>query len=360
MGSVYENLTSLLQHTGDLVFVIDTAGIIQAYNTWGIRMIGYTQEEVVGRPLTDLWINGKECNESLSWIQSEASVCVSNLETRFLKKNGEELDLSITLSKHKDSNGNVIGIVGVGRDITEKKKVEQNLKAIRREMENFIYIVSHDLKSPLISIEGYTSMLIRGYNAVLDDKGKHYVERIQWNINKMEALLVGLLEISRLGQVIGDLTVADVGQIISDILEDITPRVTEKGGVVVVSDNIPRIMCDRYRLAQVFENLLSNAVKFMGDQPEPKIEIGFRDAGRYYEFFVKDNGIGIAPVYHEKVFGIFQRLEDIPVEGTGVGLTIAKRIVENHGGRIWVESEPGQGATFYFTIEKRLGKNGKN
>ena len=111
-------------------------------------------------------------------------------------------------------------------------------------------------------------------------------------------------------------------------------------------------------MSQVFENLLSNAVKFMGGQPEPGIEVGCHDMGKYYEFFVKDNGIGIDPAYHEKVFGIFQRLEDIQMEGTGVGLTIAKRIIENHDGRIWVDSKPRQGATFYFTIGKGRWKNG--
>ena len=360
MDSVYENLTNILQHTGDLVFVTDTKGVIQGYNPWGIRILGFTPEEVMGRPLTALWINGKECEDTLAWVLSEASVCVSNLETRFLKKNGEEMDLSLTLSKHRNGDGSALGIVGIGRDVTEKKKMEAQLRSIQLELENFIYVVSHDLKSPLISIEGYTSMLIRGYKAVLDDKARHYLERIHWNINKMESLLVGLLDLSRVGRVIGNITEVDIGEVVSDILEDITPRIEEKGGGVALPDYFPMIWCDRYRLSQVFENLISNAVKFMGNQSEPRVEVGFHDRGRYFEFFVKDNGIGIDPSYHEKIFGIFQRLEEIEVEGSGVGLTIARRIVENHGGRIWVDSKPGHGSIFYFTIDKKMEKNGKH
>src|SRR3990170_383847 len=223
MDAIYKDLTNLFQHSCDLVFVTDTKGIIQAINSWGIRILGYTPEEVMGRQLNDFCVNGRECQETLAWVVSETSVCVCNLETKFLKKNGDEVDLNLTLSRHNNSDGSATGIVGIGRDITEKKKIETKLRSVQRELENFVYVVSHDLKSPLLSIEGYTSMLIRGYTDLLDEKGKHYLERIQWNIHKTESLLTGLLELSRVGQVIGELTEVDMGEIVSEILEEIEP-----------------------------------------------------------------------------------------------------------------------------------------
>lgn len=353
MDSVYENLPEILQHIGDIVFITDTEGRVKDYNHLWERLLGYSREDVIDHHLTDFWVNHRKCSETLSWVASEASFYVSNLETRFRKKSGGEMDLSLTLSKLKNGNNRVLGVIGIGRDITEKKKVEATLRSIHQELESFIYTISHDLKSPVLSIEEYASILLRDYQERFDDKGRHYLERIQWNINKMGILLKDLLELSRSGRVIGDLTETDTGDIISAVLKEVGPQIKNRGITVVFLNNFPRVLCDRYRLAQVFDNLLSNAVKFMGDQPKPRIEVGYQEREECYEFFVKDNGIGIDPLYHEKVFGIFQRLEEIPAEGTGVGLTIAKRIVENHGGRLWVVSEPKKGATFYFTLPKR-------
>lgn len=353
MDTAYEQLPDILQHIGDLVFIADTEGRVIDHNLLWERLLGYSREEIIGRSLTDFWVNEKECCETLSWVVAEASSYVSNLEVHFRRKTGGELDLSLTLSKFRNGNGTVLGVIGIARDITEKKKVESALRVIHQELENFINTISHDLKSPVLSIEGYTSILLREYHDRLDEKGRYYLERIQWNINMMGMLLRDLLELSRSGRAIGDLTEVDTGDVISAVLREMGLQIKRSGITVVFSNNFPRVWCDKYRLFQVFENLLSNAIKFMGDQSKPRIDVGYHDRDGYHEFFVKDNGIGIDPLYNEKVFGIFQRLEQVPAEGTGVGLTIAKRIVKNHGGRMWVVSEPKKGATFYFTIPKK-------
>lgn len=353
MASGFENIPEILQYIGDLIFVTDKGGGVMDCNQQWERFLGYTRKDVVGHPLTDFWINETACKETMLWVVSDASFYVSNLETRFRKKNGGEMDISLTLSKLKNGNDKILGVIGVGRDITEKKKVEATLCSIRQELENFTYTISHDLKSPVLSIEGYTSLLLRDYHDRLDDKGRHYLERIQWNINKMGILLKDILELSRAGRIIGDMTEVDTGDILSAVLRELKPLIKDRGINIVFSNNFPSVLCDRDRMAQVFDNLLSNAIKFMGDQPEPRIEVGCQEKDECYEFFIKDNGVGIDPLYHTNVFGLFQRLEEVPAEGAGVGLTIAKRIVENHGGRIWVVSKPVQGATFYFTLPRR-------
>lgn len=353
MELAFDNLQSLFQDIGDLVFITDLNGNIIDYNVSGKRLLGFSREEVLNRSLTDYWTDESKCRETLSWVMSEASLYVSNLEVCFRKKSGEDVDISLTLSKIKGTNGDVLGVVGVGRDITEKKKIEKAFKSLNQELENFIYTISHDLKSPVLSIEGYTSLLMRDYKERLDEKGWHYLERIQYNIHKMGMLLGDLLELSRSGRVIGELKEIDAGEIIHVILEDLNFQIRQREITVTVANNFPKIWCDRERITQVFENLFTNSIKFMGDQKNPAIDVGCYEREGYHEFFLKDNGIGIDPVYHDKIFGVFQRLEEIPSEGTGVGLTIARRIVENHNGRIWVVSEPGQGATFYFTLPKK-------
>lgn len=247
------------------------------------------------------------------------------------------------------------------QDITHRKimEKEQNelfiqLENRTKELRNFVYTVSHDLKAPLVSIDGFTSILINRYNDILDEKGLHYLRRTRSNVENMEGIISHLLELSRIGRVIGEKESINIRYLVDKIVREYQNRERVKKIQYRISTNFPIIMGDSERIRQVFENLIDNAIKFLGNQLEPLIEIGTMRARKdTVKFYVKDNGIGIDKRYHEKIFEIFHRLNDLETKGTGVGLSIVKRIIEHHNGRIWLESENGKGTTFFFSLSSK-------
>jgi PAS domain S-box-containing protein len=260
-------------------------------------------------------------------------------------------------------------VLAIVRDVTlqkwilgEREILIGELERKNTELERFTYTVSHDLKSPLITIKGFLGFL-------REDAQRGNIKRLEADIrrigdaaDKMQRLLNDLLELSRVGRSVNTSELVNLNQMISDVLELLHGRIS--GGAVPirvnVEENLPHVYADGPRLMEVWQNLIENAAKFMGDQPNPQIEIG--QAGTSKDglpiFFVRDNGIGIDPKFEDRIFGLFDKL-DPRTDGTGVGLALVKRIVEFHGGKIWVESELGKGATFYFTlpVDETFGEN---
>jgi signal transduction histidine kinase len=243
------------------------------------------------------------------------------------------------------------------RDVVALKQAEEQqealiaeLEAKNAELERFAYAVSHDLQSPVVTIKGFLGLLEK-------DMVKGDATRVQRDINhisiaakKMEQLLDELLELSRIGRLANPSEVIPLSDLTYEAVVLVGGRIAERGVQMDIASDLPVVYGDRPRLLEVLQNLIDNAVKFMGDQPEPRVEIGAQQTGEETVCYVRDNGMGIEPRYQDKVFGLFERLDKIP-EGTGIGLTLVKRIIEVHGGRIWVESEGvGCGSTFYFTL----------
>ena len=243
------------------------------------------------------------------------------------------------------------------REISERKRVEaerekviQELEAKNAELERFTYTVSHDLKSPLITISGFVGLLEADAKSGDIVTFKRDLQRINEAVEKMKRLLDELLELSRIGRIINPPSDTPFAKIVEEALSLVQGRLRTGNVEVHVQEGLPTVRGDRPRLVEVLQNLIDNAAKFMGDQPAPKLEIGIRKDRNGPVFFVRDNGIGIESGHHEKVFGLFDKLNP-RTEGTGVGLALARRIVEVHGGHIWVESEgKGRGSTFYFTL----------
>jgi signal transduction histidine kinase len=242
-------------------------------------------------------------------------------------------------------------------EITERQRVEAERERLiteqeakNAEMERFTYTVSHDLKSPLITICGFLGLLEQ-------DALRGNVERMQTDIayihmaaTTMQRLLDELLELSRIGRVVHPLTDIPLSALAHEAVTLVGGQIAARGVQVDIAPDLPVVVGDRSRLLEVLQNLVDNAVKFMGTQPTPRIEIGCRQAEKETVYYVQDNGVGIDPRYHEKVFGLFERLES-EGDGTGIGLALVKRIIEVHGGRIWVESAgQGCGSTFCFTL----------
>jgi len=233
----------------------------------------------------------------------------------------------------------------------ERESLIDQLEAKNAELERFTYTVSHDLKSPLVTITGFIGFLEKDILTGNQEKVKGTIERINLAAQKMQSMLNELLELSRIGRIANPSVVVPFADIVKDAIERTQGRLDAQNARLEIQANLPDVYGDRLRLVEVMQNLIDNAAKFAGSQAEPRIEIGTdgMDQKGYPVFFVRDNGIGIHPQFHERIFGLFNKL-DPQAEGTGIGLALVKRIIEVHGGRIWVESQEGQGATFYFTL----------
>ena len=232
----------------------------------------------------------------------------------------------------------------------EHQKVIKELESKNAELERFTYTVSHDLKSPLITIGGFIGLLEEDARSGNRAKFESDLSRIREAKDKMHRLLNELLELSRIGRQMNPPTEIPFADIVNEALELTRGRLMAAHTQVKVQDDLPVIHGDRARLVEVMQNLIDNAAKFSSDQPESRMEIGMRDENHERVFFVRDNGIGISPEFQQRIFGLFDKL-DPTSEGTGVGLALVKRIIEVHGGRIWVESEGrGRGSTFCFTL----------
>jgi PAS domain S-box-containing protein len=252
-------------------------------------------------------------------------------------------------------------VLAIVRDITTRKRAEDererliaDLEAKNAELERFTYTVSHDLKSPLVTIRGFLGYLEN--DAVSGNLARLHTDlgRISRAADKMQQLLNDLLELSRIGRLMNLPEEISLETIVHEAVELVRGRLKAHHIQVQIAPNLPVVYGDRLRLVETVQNLIDNACKFMGNQPQPRVEIGVDEAQDQPVFFVRDNGIGIDPAYHNQIFGLFNKL-DPQSEGTGVGLALVKRIIEMHGGKIWVESDGiGQGATFYFTLPKTL------
>jgi len=239
---------------------------------------------------------------------------------------------------------------GTRRLVEELKTMARELQVKNKELDTFVYTVSHDLKAPLVTLQGMADLLVETCGKQFDEQGQHYVTRIKANAQQMEQLVLDLLALSRIGREGREPEAVGLDDVVDELLMMEWGERIRTRGVKVVRQALPVLWGVRTQLEQVMSNLVGNAIKYLGNTPAPVVEIGAKDGGgELVECYVKDNGIGIDPAYHEKVFEIFQRLKETQAEGTGVGLAIVKKIVEGAGGRIWIESAKGQGATFRFT-----------
>jgi PAS domain S-box-containing protein len=257
-----------------------------------------------------------------------------------------------------DSLGKPRRMLGTHTDITERKRAEEELqrtleelKSSNAELEEFAYVASHDLQEPLRGIAGLAQLLQRRYQGQLDSRADEYIDHIVDGTQRMQTLINDLLAYSRIGRRGEALQLTEADAALKAALKNLNAAIHEFGAAVT-SESLPKVKADATQLTQLFQNLIGNALKFRGERP-PQIHIGVVDAGDFWQFSVRDNGIGIEPQYFERIFQVFQRLHTRrEYKGTGIGLAICKKIIDRHGGRIWVESEKAQGSMFYFTLPK--------
>lgn len=321
-----------------IFFIIGVVAAIAAF------VILYTTRSIT-RPIQELY-DGAEVIGS------------GNLDHRLDIKTGDEIqDLAEGFNRMAgELKGLYTNLENKVKERTQQLAEANKLLGVKnKELDDFTYIVSHDLKEPLRGVKAFTKLLMEEYSGKLDKEGKEHLKTISESSTRMTALIEDLLNLSRIGRIKNIEPNIDMNEVLSDVKKNLQYSLEEKKVDLKIAGDFPKVTCDRIRISEVFSNLISNAIKYSKKGVKPVVEVGFSDKADFYEFYVKDNGIGIEKEYHDKVFQIFQRLhaKGSEYEGTGAGLTIVKKIVENHNGKIWVESGPGQGSTFKFTLPKK-------
>jgi len=276
---------------------------------------------------------------------------IENVEMGIVKDKGEITWISVTAAPIPLEGYGVAIAYG---DITERKRAEEEIRKSNAELKAFVDMLSHDLKNPVVSIQGFCSLLIKNHIKDLNEKALFCIQRMQANASLMTDLLEDLAELSRIGRIEDKKTEISVQEVIKSVWAGASASLATQNVEFVSPENLPQLFYSEKRLYQIFYNLLSNALKFRDEERTTKIEIGHQEDKDNYTFFVRDSGIGIEQKFHSKIFESFSQLKDIKSEGTGMGLAIVKKIVETNKGKVWVESQKGAGSTFYFTIPKNL------
>jgi PAS domain S-box-containing protein len=349
--------------------IVDANGVILHVNVQLENDFGYDRNELVGQPIEALVPERSRGGHValrghfMTAPQTRLMGRGRNLTAR--RKDGSEFPIEVGLNHVETGDGMVV--VASVTDITERKAAEDRLRLYAKELEaltrsnqeldDFAYIASHDLKEPLRGIHNYASFLVEDHGDKLGEDGRAKLETIRRLALRLENLIDTLLVYSRVGRV--DLAVqeTDLDEVVRDVLDSVSISLKEKNIEIRMPEPLPKVPCDQVRVAEVFRNLIGNALKY-NDKPDKWIEIGCqRPTNGALRFYVRDNGIGIREKHIGAVFRIFKRLHgrDQYGGGAGAGLTIVKKIVERHGGRIWVESILGEGSTFYFTLQPERG-----
>lgn len=356
-----QRLKGILNDVAIGILEIDSSMKVIAVNDRCSEILGYTREELIGRTIPEItWPEDREKTLSLHDRISREDIKIYNYEKRYLKKDGSPLWVHVTVSVVRNSAGDHTSSIGTIEDISTRrmfmealKESEENLKSRNEELTRFIYTVSHDLKSPLVTIKSFISYLMEDIEKGDVESQERDIKYIHSAADKMGRLLDELLQLSRIGRKEKPKSNIKLSSVISSAREYVTQKLDERNIAIEVTG--PDIMLFGYteRLIQLFQNLFDNAAKFMGDQQVPRLETGsFIDTeNNEVVLFVRDNGKGIDPRHHHKIFGLFEKM-DSNTDGIGIGLALVKRIVEIHGGSIWFTSEgKGEGTTFYFKLE---------
>ena len=341
-------LVSAMRHYA--LFMLDPEGVIVSWNPGLGAVHGYEPAQIIGKHLSVLYLEEDRANHVPENELSMAAKEGHADDTRWLlKRNGERFWAEGITTAIKNRKGELLGFAKVTRDATERRKLETQLERSNDELQRFAYTVSHDLQEPLRTVRSYAELLTRRYSGKLDSDADEFIHFMMDAAGRMTQLLKDLLAYSQAGR--PDRTVPEPtssANILQWAIMNVDRLVKESGGTITY-DPLPMVEADQTQLSQVFQNLLTNSLKYRSAEP-PAVHISAVRSDGMYEFSVKDNGIGIDPEHHERVFGVFKRLHGKEVPGTGIGLAICRKIIESHGGRIWVESESGRGSTFKFTL----------
>ncbi|QDV38195.1 Phytochrome-like protein cph1 [Tautonia plasticadhaerens] len=348
---------AIVESADDAIIGLDRDAAIVAWNGGATRLFGREPAEVLGQPVSALapWVRLDLMPDLIPRALRGESVSHQIVEHR--REGGDRQEFALTLGPVRDAGGELVGASLIARDVTGRRAMERRLVAAGRdlrrrsdELEQFVYTVSHDLKSPLVTCTGYVGLLEEDLQAGDSEAAVDSARRVRNAVTRMSRLIDDLLELSRIGRAEGPPKRLDLPRLAAELAEMMGPRFEELRARLEVAPGLPEaVFADERDLSRALENLLENALKYACDGPGSVVTLGGRSEDGQTLLYVRDSGPGISPDYHQKIFGLFQRL-DVSKPGTGVGLASVAKVASVLGGRAWVDSEPGRGATFWLSL----------
>jgi PAS domain S-box-containing protein len=374
-----DRYSDLYENAPAMYFSVDPAGVVIECNETMLSTLIRSRDELLGQSLDCLYPEASRDRFADGYREFLRTGSVET-ETRWLRSNGEPIDVWLIGSVVKNAKGSIAHARFVAQDVTSKRRLEAELREKNerlaqtndelsqknRELDEFVYVVSHDLQEPLRTLIAFSDFLLKDYGERLEPEGREFVRHLVDASRRMRAMILGMLNLSRAGKVIGEFEVIDLEDLVTVIRTDLGELLRSKSAQLLIARPLPKILGDRDRIGQLLVNLISNGVKY-NKSSVPYVEVGAvagsnngsaeSDAeaasGPNVTIYVRDNGIGIEPQFHSTIFQLFRRLHSQDeFEGTGVGLSICGKIVQAHGGRIWVESSPGRGSTFFIRLRR--------
>jgi PAS domain S-box-containing protein len=350
-------LASIVESSDDAIISNDLNGIVTSWNRGAERIFGYSAEEMIGKPISTIAASDRENEIPAILERIRRGERIDHYETIRRKKNGELVNVSLTISPIYGADGRIVGASKISRDITERKRAEMRLTELNAELKRsnedlkrFTFMAGHDLQEPLRTISALSELLAAKYRGHLEQDAAVLLDTIRDSAARMRELLADLLAYAAATERRPEdsMSAVDLTAVLEAVARNLRTSI-EETGAVITHGSLPVLHAHAAHLVSLFQNLIGNAIKYRGGQA-PRIHISAETADGDLHFAVADNGIGIDPQYHERIFEPFSRLHGGQIAGTGIGLAICKRVVERYGGRIWVESEIGRGSRFLFTL----------
>ena len=360
---------ALLDAAGNAIIATDPDGIITLFNPAAERMLGYSAAEVVGRHTPALFHDPEEIatrardlaaehdfsgHSAFEVLTASALGDKGVAEWSCIRPDGTRLPVLVSVSVLADAEGRPAGFIGIAQDISSLKALEADLRRSNADLERFAYVASHDLRQPLRMISGYLGLLTKTLKSKLGPDEEKYIAFAIDGAKRMDQMIRDLLDYSRIGRTTGNFEETALGEVLARVLETLGPAIAEAAATVTVTPPLPRLLGNPFELERLFQNLIGNALKFRHPDRAPEIGVRAESRGGEWLIAVTDNGIGIDPAHHDRLFVIFQRLVSREqYEGNGIGLAACRKIVEHHGGRIWVEPAPEAGSSFRIALPRR-------
>jgi PAS domain S-box-containing protein len=345
-------LSAVVQSSGDAIYTYDLNGTIQNWNRAAEELYGFGPEQIIGRPAETIVPPDRraELHEIIEAAGGASGKIIRSLETTRMRCDGSIFPAVLTVSPIRDESGKTVALSVIARDITERKRVETELRRANADLEQFAYSASHDLQEPLRTIKIYSQLLADRLGSVVEGETAEFLDFLQSAATRMEHLVRDLLAYTQVTRFDAPPEDTDANETLAVTLANLGGAIAESSATVT-RDKLPVVRAHGTHLRQLFQNLIGNAIKYRSEDRTPRVHIGAERQDGYWVFTVRDNGIGIPPEFKEQIFGLFSRLHNADrYAGTGIGLAICQRIVERYHGRIWVESEPGRGSDFRFTL----------
>ncbi len=336
----------------EAVVAFDRSSFVTYANRAAENLLGANGESLLGKPIALFLPHAAGFGKIASDLEPHGELDGREIEVR--APGDEQRWITLTTRVLRGEGGSIAGSVAFFRDVTESRLARARLERQNAELEGYVHSVSHDLRSPLVSLLGFSRLLRKDYEDLLDDTGRHFLDRIEQAGRTMEELIRDLLELTRIGRPGENRTMVDPKAVLQQLRAELKPRLDEQGIELHLPSNPPLLMCDRTRVYQLFSNLLGNALHHMGPCDAPRIVVDVAEETDRHRITVSDNGKGIPESEHDRIFEVFQTVgpKSDGQRSTGVGLAIVKRVAEAHDGNVWVESAPGRGATFHVTLPR--------